>query len=193
MIHSIALTYISNKTTILARSLRSSRGNTQEMKRMISSTFMRNSLRGQRPSIPSQMKKDKIIRNTHSSGKKLKNDDSSSVVDGLAASSTWRRGELSKLSDKFKDSDVEQDTTIENDGSNNIDEVDLSQPLQIDSDEDVQQMWKDMENRVTRRRSMTISQARMSGKNVGRNNLRKTDEEAWLEAGLYEKSEDNNK
>eukprot|EP00551_Chaetoceros_affinis_P004830 CAMPEP_0203664884 /NCGR_PEP_ID=MMETSP0090-20130426/2211_1 /ASSEMBLY_ACC=CAM_ASM_001088 /TAXON_ID=426623 /ORGANISM="Chaetoceros affinis, Strain CCMP159" /LENGTH=35 /DNA_ID= /DNA_START= /DNA_END= /DNA_ORIENTATION= len=33
---------------------------------------------------------------------------------------------------------------------------------------------------------MTVPEAIISGKGVGRKNLRKTDEEAWLEAGLYD-------
>ena len=125
-------------------------------------------------------------RHTHSSIILFDVDKNSSVIDGLEASSTWRRGELSKLSDKFKESD---DDTLSTSTINNLNGVDRSQPLEINNDEDVQQMWKEMENRVTRRRSLTLSEARMSGKGTGRKNLRKTDEEAWLEAGLYNSDE----
>mmetsp|Transcript_15842 Transcript_15842/g.20108 ORF Transcript_15842/g.20108 Transcript_15842/m.20108 type:complete len:190 (+) Transcript_15842:124-693(+) len=110
----------------------------------------------------------------------------SSVVDGLEASSNWRRGQLSKLSDKFDSRNHGSVEEIERDTSSASNKVDMSEPLRISSDEDVQQMWKEMENRVTRRRTMTVPEAIISGKGVGRKNLRKTDEEAWLEAGLYD-------
>lgn len=45
-----------------------------------------------------------------------------------------------------------------------------------------------MESRVTRRKPVTIEQA---GGKTGRRNIRPTDEEAWLQAGLY--SEDDEK
>lgn len=149
-----------------------------------------------------------IIHRFTSSDSKIRNDiaDSSSVVDGLNASSNWRKGQLSKISDKFKtqeeiegDNDDDDDsasqqqrTNLEGDvmgtkiakGTFAVDET--RQPLEINNDEDVQQMWKDMESRVTRRKSMTLAEAKFNGKSVGRKNLRKTDEEAWLEAGLYQ-------
>jgi hypothetical protein len=56
-----------------------------------------------------------------------------------------------------------------------------------DDDDDLQPMWKDMERRVTRRKPVTIQQA---GPNVGRRNVRPTDEEAWLQAGLYDNEKD---
>ena len=49
---------------------------------------------------------------------------------------------------------------------------------------EVQQMWKDMESRVTRRRMRTLAEA---GEKVGRRNVRKTDEEMRLAAGFYMK------
>ena len=127
---------------------------------------------------------------------KLKNKDkdsesnNNSISDGLAASAAYRKGELSNLVEKFNGDENA------NDGKNSkrIDNVyktqfDLSTPLEIDSDEEVQQMWKDMENRVTRRRSITVSEAKQIGKSIGRKNMRRTDEEAWLEAGLYQQPE----
>lgn len=54
--------------------------------------------------------------------------------------------------------------------------------MEIDSYEDVQPMWKEMESRVTRRRSLTLDQR---GGVSGRRNVRKSDEEFWLEAGVY--------
>ena len=147
-----------------------------------------------------------IIHRWTSTDSKIGNDidDSSSVVDGLTASSNWRKGQLSKISDKFKPQEEAENYDNDDNGApqqqkNNLDEgmgtkiakgtfaVDETrQPLEINNDEDVQQTWKDMESRVTRRRSMTLAEAKFNGKSVGRKNLRKTDEEAWLEAGLYQ-------
>jgi hypothetical protein len=62
-----------------------------------------------------------------------------------------------------------------------------AQEVMIASDDDLQPMWKDMERRVTRRKPVTIQQA---GPNVGRRNVRPTDEEAWLQAGLYDNEKD---
>ncbi|GFH58553.1 hypothetical protein CTEN210_15029 [Chaetoceros tenuissimus] len=97
-------------------------------------------------------------------------------LDSLDASSKWRKGQLSKIEDRFKN-----DSSIKK-----IDDWPVYEPLDINNDEDVQPMWKDMESRVTRRKSMTISEASSRGKKVGRSNIRKTDEEAWLSAGLYD-------
>jgi hypothetical protein len=58
--------------------------------------------------------------------------------------------------------------------------------MKITSDDEVQQTWKDMESRVVRRRTMDLSEAKAKGKKVGRRNVRKTDEEVWLDAGLYD-------
>ena len=102
-----------------------------------------------------------------------KSEDESSVLDGLEANSRWRKGQLSKITDSFED--VKK-------GGMAVKPV----PMEIDSDDEVQPMWKDMESRVTRRRSFTMEEAQIKGKKVGRRNVRKTDEEAWLAAGLYE-------
>ena len=68
----------------------------------------------------------------------------------------------------------------------------LSQPppQQIASEDDLQPMWKDMENRVRRRRPRTLADAK--GR-TGRANVKQTDEEAWLRAGLYHSKDDNQK
>jgi len=75
----------------------------------------------------------------------------------------WRKHQLDKLSKKFQE------------------------PKEINNDEDLQPMWKDMESRVTRRRTYTKQEA---GGKVGRRNIRPTDEEAWLQAGLYSDDEE---
>lgn len=71
----------------------------------------------------------------------------------------WRKKQLDKLERKF----AHPETIVEN-------------------DEDLQPMWKEMEGRVTRRRSRTISE---NGGRTGRENIRQTDEEYWLREGLY--------
>ena len=71
----------------------------------------------------------------------------------------WRKKQLDKLEKKF------------------------TEPLKIDSDEDLQPMWKEMESRVTKRKPRTL---RETGGKSGRINIRKTDEEIWLREGLYD-------
>lgn len=44
-------------------------------------------------------------------------------------------------------------------------------------------MWKEMESRVTRRRSLSLEQR---GGVSGRRNIRRSDEDEWLEAGVYD-------
>lgn len=63
--------------------------------------------------------------------------------------------------------------------------------LDINDDEDVQPMWRSMESRVTKRRSMTKEEATVSGK-TGRRNIKKTEEEYWLEEGVYDKNDADN-
>jgi len=101
-----------------------------------------------------------------------KTDAESSVVDSLEASSRWRKGQLTQITDKFESDEDNPDTK--------------PQPMEINNDEEVQGMWRDMESRVTRRKSLTMEEAVTKGKKVGRSNIRKTDEEAWLSAGLYD-------
>jgi hypothetical protein len=92
----------------------------------------------------------------------------SSVIDGLDASSRWKRDQLNKITDKFmEDSDLRK------------------QPLQIKSDDEVQPMWREMESRVLRRKSVTMAEALTKGMKTGRRNIRNTDEDIWMDAGLY--------
>jgi hypothetical protein len=77
-------------------------------------------------------------------------------------STDWRKSKLDQLEQKFA-------TTVT--------------PPTIDSDDQVQPMWKDMESRVTKRRPMTAEERKGLS---GRRNVRKTDEDSWLEAGLYD-------
>ena len=56
--------------------------------------------------------------------------------------------------------------------------------MRIEREEDLQPMWKEMERRVRNRRSLT---AQERGGRIGRINVRRTDEDVWLEEGLYDK------
>lgn len=78
----------------------------------------------------------------------------------------WRRTQIDKLESKFDN---------KNDGDDDTPD--------ITTDEELQPMWRDMESRVTRRRSLTAAE-RGPGK-VGRRNIRKSDEDVWLASGLY--------
>jgi hypothetical protein len=57
----------------------------------------------------------------------------------------------------------------------------------IESDTELQPEWKSMESRVTRRRNLTKDE--LGGK-TGRSNIRPTEEDVWLENGLYHANED---
>ena len=93
-----------------------------------------------------------------------------------AAASEWRKHQLQKLQDKFSTT-----TTSSSSGSND------SEPTQIvNCDEDLQPMWKEMESRVTRRRLKTKTE--MGGR-TGRMNQKRTDEDLWLQEGLYDHDE----
>ena len=95
---------------------------------------------------------------------------SSDPAASLAASMQWRRSQIDKLESKFDD---------KNDGDDDTPD--------ITTDEELQPMWRDMESRVTRRRSLTAAE-RGPGK-VGRRNVRKSDEDVWLASGLYNETE----
>lgn len=80
------------------------------------------------------------------------------------SSSSWSKKQIEKIEQKFSD-----------DPSANV-----------KSDEELQQMWREMESRVVKRRPRTI---RETGGKTGRVNVRKTDEEMWLNEGLYEEDD----
>lgn len=63
--------------------------------------------------------------------------------------------------------------------------------MSIESEEELQPMWKEMEGRVTRRKLRTLAD---TGGKSGRMNIKKTDEDVWLQEGLYStKDEDETK
>jgi len=88
-----------------------------------------------------------------------------------AVGNKWRKQQLDKLEKKFQPPSA---TTAEVESS-------------VQDDEDLQPMWKDMESRVKNRRSRTLAENK--GK-IGRTNVRKTDEDVWLEQGLYDDIDD---
>ena len=109
------------------------------------------------------------------------------IIESTAATTQWKRTHYQKLEDKFNDSTKDDDE--ENDDDTDIQMKSTSssstkqqQPLSIDRYEDVQPMWKEMESRVTKRRSLTLQDR---GGVSGRRNVRKSDEDVWLEAGVY--------
>jgi hypothetical protein len=77
----------------------------------------------------------------------------------------WRKQQLQKLQRKFQ--------------ANNT----------IESEEELQPMWKEMEGRVTRRKPRTVQQ---TGGRTGRMNVRKTDEDVWAQEGMYDENNNNN-
>lgn len=61
-----------------------------------------------------------------------------------------------------------------------------AEPEAIEKEEELQPMWKNMESRVRNRRPQTLADTK--GK-TGRQNIKKTDEEMWLQEGLYNDDE----
>lgn len=97
------------------------------------------------------------------------------ILRHFSKNSEWRKQQLDKLEQKLRPA---QDMPS---GSSS----DSTSPpsLEVAADEDLQSMWKEMESRVTKRRSRTIAESK--GK-IGRTNVRRTDEDLWLEQGLYD-------
>lgn len=58
----------------------------------------------------------------------------------------------------------------------------------VNVDEDLQPEWKAMESRVVKRRTLTLDQ--VNGK-IGRANIRQTEEDIWMESGLYDEDRKN--
>mmetsp|Transcript_16316 Transcript_16316/g.26800 ORF Transcript_16316/g.26800 Transcript_16316/m.26800 type:complete len:161 (+) Transcript_16316:175-657(+) len=97
------------------------------------------------------------------------------IIDSAAATAQWKRNQYQKLEDKFNKLSPTDTQNLE--------------PLNIDNYEDVQPMWKEMESRVTRRRSLTLEQLKQRGGMSGRRNIRKSEEDYWEKAGVYDKEE----
>ena len=90
--------------------------------------------------------------------------------EGGGSALEWRKHQLEQLSSKFNSSNSQSQ----------------SQPKVpsrvIQDDQELQPMWKEMESRVTRRKPRTL---RDTGGRIGRMNIRRTDEDIWLQEGLY--------
>lgn len=82
-------------------------------------------------------------------------------ANGVNGDTPWRRQQLEKLESRFE--------------ANNL--------VQVNKDDELQSHWKQMEGRVVRRKP--ISKESAAGK-VGRKNIRRTDEDIWLQNGLYD-------
>ena len=98
------------------------------------------------------------------------------IIDSAAATAQWKRSQYRKIEDKFDCSISQTDTQ-------------QLEPLNIENYDDVQPMWKEMESRVTRRRSLTLEQLKQRGGVSGRRNIRKSEEDYWEEAGVYDENE----
>lgn len=77
----------------------------------------------------------------------------------------WRKHQLRKLEEKFETPAVPAPSQA------------------VESEDDLQQMWREMEGRVTRRRPRMAEE--LGGK-TGRTNIKQTDEELWQREGLYD-------
>ena len=118
------------------------------------------------------------------------------IIESTAATTQWKRNHYAKITDKFQPQS-DEDTSNTNNQVENDDTITTTpaspnkpEPENIENYEDVQPMWKEMESRVTRRRSLTLEQ--MGGVS-GRRNVRRSDEDMWLEAGVYEDSDKSKK
>jgi hypothetical protein len=119
------------------------------------------------------------------------------IIESAAATTLWKRKQFRKIEDKFRQPESaaaggNSDTQIASTNRTNWPAwpTDGDVPLAIDKDEDVQPMWKGMESRVTKRKSLTLTQR---GGVSGRRNVRRSDEDIWLEAGVYDDDKDKSK
>jgi hypothetical protein len=86
----------------------------------------------------------------------------------------WRQRELQKLEERFENEALKSRTATAK-----------TEPLTqvVDDDDSLQEMWRQMEGRVTRRRPRTVEE---TGGKAGRQNIKRTDEEVWQREGLYD-------
>ena len=94
----------------------------------------------------------------------------------LSSANEWRKQQLEKIENKFnkgKQQQQQQRPLVE-------------ASVTVESEEDLQPMWKEMEGRVTKRKLRTLED---TGGKSGRMNITKTDEDVWLEEGLYSSTE----
>jgi hypothetical protein len=110
-----------------------------------------------------------------SSGVNGSSSEADDIIESASATTQWKRNQYSKLEDKFNNNN-------DNESKHTSSKQQL-EPLNIDNYDDVQPMWKEMESRVTRRRSLTLEQR---GGVSGRRNVRKSEEDYWQQAGVYD-------
>lgn len=99
------------------------------------------------------------------------NDNSGSIASERVGSTEWRKTRLDQLERKFSDKDADTSRLIQ-------------------SDTELQPEWKSMESRVTNRRTLTKEE---TGGKTGRSNIRQTEEDVWLESGLYHTNDNESK
>ena len=129
------------------------------------------------------------------------------ILESASATMQWKRNQYRKIEERFQEptppsSDGGSDTTAESTEQSTTTTrpsfpawpTDNDKPLPIYSDDDVQPMWKGMESRVTKRKALTEADLARKGVSSGRNNVRKSDEDLWLAAGVYgDESNDKDK
>ena len=113
---------------------------------------------------------------------------SSDILESAAATTQWKRSQYQNIQDKFNKTNIGDTPTNESSTQQTTNQK-QQEPLNITNYDDVQPMWKEMESRVTKRRSLTLQQR---GGVSGRRNVRKSDEDVWLEAGVYNNNSDDN-
>lgn len=117
----------------------------------------------------------RVIRRMRSSSSSSKDD----ADDSPSSSSTeWRKHQLDKLEQKFATTNTQ---TTKKEAPGTI--------MKIENEDELQPMWKQMESRVTKRRSKTLAE---TGGKSGRSNIKRTDEEMWLKEGLYDDAGNEN-
>lgn len=86
-----------------------------------------------------------------------------------AAAPEWRKKQLDRLEQRFGGGGGSSSSVLPH--------------LDIRSDDELQPMWQELERKVKNRRSLTAEQNK--GR-TGRTNVRQTDEDLWLQEGLYD-------
>ena len=105
----------------------------------------------------------------------INGNDSSDILKSAAATTQWKRKHYQTIEDKFLSNKDTTNTTNTPTNCNESTDDTTNQskpdePLSIESYEDVQPMWKEMESRVTKRRSLTLDERKGVS---GRINVRK--------------------
>ena len=96
--------------------------------------------------------------------------------DAKSSGTEWRKAQLDKLESKFKGNE-----------SGTQQQQQQLESLSIESEDDLQPMWKAMEGRVTTRKLRSLAD---TGGKSGRMNIKKTEEDVWLQEGLYSADND---